>query len=69
MGTHAEGAPTLTGMVPLQSSVVNPEGPRLEGRRPETSRELARSWYIGRDDKLENFDLIFSPLLKRGRGY
>ena len=24
---------------------------------------------LGRGDKLENFDLIFSPLLKHGRGY
>ena len=24
---------------------------------------------VGRGDKLENFDLIFSPLLKHGRGY
>ena len=24
---------------------------------------------IGRGDKLENFDLFFSPLLKHGRGY
>ena len=34
-----------------------------------TSFQTGRHILIGRGDKWENFDLIFSPLLKHGKGY
>ena len=41
----------------------------LEGQILKTLGPCFLVGLLGRGDKLENFDLIFSPLLKHGRGY